>query len=155
MAISTITVRALLVTLFSVAACSPRLDVDSSYATGSGSDDCIECGECDCDSGSGSGGKSTSQCVKQCCEYKCFQDDPGDNDDCRGECGYKCDGIDGNHFCTPECAAHDDCYRGCIDSGCPTCYPVVCMAACAASWYDAYKSVLECAYGLRDCTCPW
>lgn len=141
-----------LAVLFAVTACSPpKLEVDKAYATGD--DDCLQCGDCECDEGYG--GDGVVQCVKKCCEYVCFQDDPGDNDDCRGECGPGCDGIDGNHYCTPECATHDDCYRGCLESGCPTCYPLVCMAACALSWYDAYQSVYDCAYGNRDCSCPW
>ncbi|MGE0396863.1 MAG: hypothetical protein AB7T06_09115 [Kofleriaceae bacterium] len=130
--LNAVVLGASLALLIPFANCTPRMDVDESYATGSGS------------GGSDDGDD---------CPFPCLEDDPGDDDECRGECGAGCDGIDGNHFCTEECMAHDDCYRGCLDSGCPTCYPVVCMAACTLEWYEAYKSVFECAYGLRDCTC--
>lgn len=86
-------------------------------------------------------------------------DDPGtppDNDNCRGECGRGCDGIAGKHFCTPECRAHDDCYRDCLESSCLFCNSYTCSIRCAATWYQAYQSWWYCYFGPPGaCACPW
>lgn len=64
---------------------------------------------------------------------------------CLGECGIRCKGVRGTHYCTPECLTHDECTR-CKGALHPDC--LASFGAAIASWYACYT-------GRRtDCGCP-